>query len=235
MIKIVQKFIVFLVAFCLSLPVAAQIFDATRYPVIGESTERLNMIVSVGNRVKEGKRYITTWHLRFPVQRKGFLGLKSEENSANTKITGEKDLITGERKIFLDIEGEAWNLSKPEAFTLIMYDSDKSYIIPLKEISITEKFTPKVWQQQCNKFVGCFNILTGGNRIQTYTWRGELPVVALQDFADRDSKADDRLIFWVGDTTKNLEKGLSNISDGDRLLFRHQLKAVMNALEVTPH
>jgi hypothetical protein len=229
-----QKFVVFFGLFFLSIPAVAEDFDATHYPVAAESLERLSMIVSVGNRVKERKLHITTRHLRFPAQRKRFLGIMAEENSANTKITAEKNLVTGEKKFFLDIEGEVRNSSKPEAFTLMMFDNNRSYILPLNEISIAERFTPKRWEQRCIPPGGCFLVVTGGERLQTYTWRGELPITVVQDFAERGSKADDRLIFWVGDTTNNSEKNLSKISDGDRLLFRHQLKAMMNAFEVIP-
>lgn len=231
---VTQKFVVFFGLFFLSIPAVAEDFDATHYPVAAESLERLSMIVSVGNRVKEGKLHITTRHLRFPAQRKRFLGIMAEENSANTKITAEKYLVTGETKFFLDIVRVVQHFSKPEEFTLIMFDNSKSYILPVNEISVTESFSPVRLQQTCNPATGCSMYLGGRERLKTYTWRGELPIAVIRDFAERDGKVDDRLIFWVGDTTDISEKNLSKISDGDRLLFRHQLKAVMNAFEVIP-
>ena len=213
-------------------PAFAKEFNAKTHPVLGQTAEQLSVLVSKGTREKDGKRMIMTAHLSFPVERTVLLALKFEENSANTKITAEKDLVTGESKVFLNVQ-QVLN-GGPRTPTMLMFDRETPTPVQLVEISRTQSFVSGTWQQSCSKFTGCHHYRTADYYQQNYVWRSELPIATLRDFVKRDGKANDRLIFWVGSQLDKASKQARKTSAGNYLLFRNQAKAVLDALEIAP-
>ena len=173
-----------------------------------------------------------TAHLEFPVMRKGRLGIKSEINSANTKITAEKDLSTGEVKVFVFVE--TTTAGKPTPMKMVMLDGSKSFPISVEGLSRFESTSPSTWQSVCNKFTGCQQVLFAGVTTQRYSIRAELPLQAVQDFAQRTPE--DRtgyLAFWLGEESKEPRFG-SRLPPPEWVLFRNQAQAVLKAIEIAP-
>lgn len=235
MSKLAKRFVNFalmiLVQFFVILPAIAREFTIETYPILGQSAEQLGMMIAKGTREKDGKRLVMTAHLSFPVERKRALVIAVEDNSANTKITGEKDLVSGESKIFLNVQETL--SGAPRTPTMLMFDGELSTQVPLTEISRFESVTPTTWGRVCNQ-AGCFPVPSGGNLQQHYVWRSELPIAALREFVKRDDQPTDRLVFWVGTRLDKAPKQARKISDGNYLLFRNQAKAVLDALEIAP-
>ncbi len=223
---------VFFVQFFVAIPAIARDFNATTFPILGQSAEQLGVIIAKGTREKDGKRLIMTAHLSFPVERKRALVIKVEENSANTKITGEKDLVSGESKIFLNVE-ETLSGAPYTPPIMLMFDGEISTEVPLIEISRHESTVSGTWSRVCSN-AGCFPVPIAGYNQQHYVWRSELQITALRAFVNREGKPNDRLVFWVGTWLNDAPKQARKTSDGNYLLFRNQAKAVLDALEIAP-
>lgn len=214
------------------LAAATQTFDTSFYPILAVSAEELGALIAKGNRERDGKRLVTTAHLAFDAQHKGFLGIKMDVNSANTRINAEKDLKTGEIKMVMDVEFTY--MGNPMPMTMLMFDGDKSVNIPLKEISRFERIISGTWQKSCNKFTGCQNIRTADRPEQSYRWQVQLPVDAVRNFAASGNEPAGRLAFWLGHRTEKAAKQAPKIIGPNLLLFRNQAKAIFKALEIPP-
>lgn len=215
-----------------AMPALAGDFNATTYPIAVEPIEHLAMLIAKGTREKDGKRLIMTAHLSFPLKRTRLLAIKVEENSANTKITGEKNLATGETKIFLSVQDVF--IGPPKPVMMLIFDGETSSQLPMIEISRYQRTVSGSFQRNCNRFTGCILVRTPDYLQQFYTWSIELPIAGLRSFVERSSKPDDRLVFWVGTKLEKAAKSARKISDGNYLLFRNQAKAVLDALEIAP-